>query len=497
VSVETNTGVVTVVATGSDTRSFHRPRFSPNGRLIAVAVLDRGLWRVGVVNAVNRSVRILTTDARHYFDPVFETDSTLIATAEENGILNLVRINLDGVVLGRLTNVVGAALAPEVNPEDRSVWFLALHARGWDVRSTSGAGKTGLSTRGTRLPIVLPTSPVGATRRYSPDRRWLYFPTGNVVRDGVGLGLGVVNTDPVGRYELMAQGALSLSPRSYNAPLEGALATLTTRTRLPLTLGAFAVRQGGPFWHSLRGASVSGERTHRVERFSSRLMTGGTWARVRSPLETTSGGVARWLAFGEIGLSATRYHDGKRTTGQLSLHGASGQRDRNAVQRVLGAATISSTEIPLTFTAQLGRVSADAAVERFTIGGNPATLLTPGVAAQFIVQPALPPFFVGSRLETYRLSVPLLGARVYGWAGRAYDAGTSPRLERVLGAEYSASIAAIPALGTPTARITIGAGRWLNHRTVFRQVAADPALYMSPSGKVQVYLTTQFGDWGR
>jgi hypothetical protein len=272
---------------------------------------------------------------------------------------------------------------------------------------------------------------------------------------------------------------------------------LTARRRIPATTSIFAIRQDGPFWYSLRGGSLNLETNHRVERWSSHLMLGGTVSRVRSPGDDTPPGSKRWLAFSEIGLSGSRFTQGRRTTGSLSLQLAAGERDVADIRRFIATGTITSTQIPFALTAQFGTSASDAITEQFTLGGTPPTMLPSGVLSQFIPQPALSPFFVGKHLETYKLSVPFGGARLYGWAGRVYPDRAAPRFERVVGAEWSASFVTVPVLGTPAARLTVGAGRWMNRRDVLRQVPFDPAIYVSPSGQVQFYITTQFGDWAR
>jgi hypothetical protein len=227
-------------------------------------------------------------------------------------------------------------------------------------------------------------------------------------------------------------------------------------------------------------------------------MGGASFAQVESPsIDPSFARDPRWLAFGELGASATRFRDNRRTTASASLHLSTGQHDDAGIRRFIATGTIASTELPFSFTAQIGAVETDAPTEQFTIGGTPPLMLPPGVVPQFIAQPALSPFFVGKLLETYRLSIPFGVARLYGWAGRAHDDGDSAPLERVLGLEQTWSFATVPVLGTPAARITIGAGRWMNHRAVLRQNPLDPAVYIAPGGKIQFYLTTQFGDWAR
>jgi Tol biopolymer transport system component len=497
VLVDPVTGKVQVIAAGSDVRSFYRPRYSHGGRTIAVAVHDGGFWRAGLFDVADTSLRIITTDDRNYFDVAFADDSTLVASSDEGGLLNIVKLRTDGRVVGRITSVSGAAVAPEPNAADGSVWFLSLHARGWDVRSSRGEVVATAAPAPTTPMQPFPLQPLPPTRRYSPDRKWVWFPGGSLVGDGGSVLLGLANTDPVGKLELLIQAAKSVNPRSLNAGMQGASLAITQRSITPLTLSMFAVKQDGPFWYDLRGGSLSMEMAARHERWSIRVVEGGTWSRAKSPGADEPPGAIRRLLYLDDAFSASRFREGRRTTASLSYHADEGRLGRSRIARYIATGTVSSTEMPIAFTAQRGLSETDALTEQFTLGGNPPTMLPTGVLSQYIAQPALPPFFTGKHLETYRLSVPFGGARLYGWAGRVYNAAAPP-FERILGAEWSGSLVAIPVLGTPAARATIGVGRWMNRRDALRQnpIPAAP-VFVAPSGKIQFYITTQFGDWSR
>jgi hypothetical protein len=497
VLVDAHTGAVDVAIAGTDTRSFYRPRFSPDGKTIAVAVHD-GYWRAALFDVATRALRVITSGDRNFFDVSFADDSTLLASSDENGLLNIVRLTTSGRVLGKISAVSGSAVAPEINPADGSVWFLSLHARGWDVRSTRSVPVALTAQAPTPTLHQLPAATVPPTKGYSPDRKWIYFPSGTLVRDGGSIQLNLVNTDPVGRLELLLQGAKSLSPRSYNAGMQGVSLAVTARRRIPATASVFALQRDGPFLYRLIGGALNLESTHRVERWSTRAMLGGSIGQAEgASIDPVFARAPRWLAYGELSASATRFREARRTTGAVSLHLASGQHDKADIRRFIATASVASTELPFSFTAQVGAVETDAETEQFTIGGTPPSMVPPGVLSQFVAQPALSPFFVGKLLETYRLSIPFGIARLYGWAGRAHNDGDGAPLERVLGVEQTWSFATVPVLGTPSARITVGAGRWMNQRVLLRQIPLDPAVHITPSGKIQLYITTQFGDWAR
>src|SRR5205085_970850 len=135
------------------------------------------------------------------------------------------------------------------------------------------------------------------------------------------------------------------------------------------------------------------------ERSSLRVLAGATWSRAKTPGDAAPAGSSRWLYYIDEAFSVSRFRDGRRTTASLSLQSADGKLGRIRIQRFMATGTVSSTEIPFAFSAQHGLAATDASTERFTIGGNPPTMLPTGVLSQFIAQPALSPFFTGERLQ--------------------------------------------------------------------------------------------------
>ena len=136
VLVDVQTGGVRTLAAGSDTTSFYRPRFSADGRSILASVHDRGHWSLVTVDVARGTVAGVTAGA-NFYDATYADDSTIVATTELNRIPTLVRLRLRDGALQPLAQVTGAAVGAEPNPSDRSVWFLALHSRGWDLRSAA------------------------------------------------------------------------------------------------------------------------------------------------------------------------------------------------------------------------------------------------------------------------------------------------------------------------------------------------------------------------
>jgi hypothetical protein len=489
VIVDTRTAAVRELAIGSDTRSYYRPRFSPDGRQIVVGAHDGGFWRLATIRVSDGNIRFWTPPGEDFYDGAFVDDTIVVATwnmRADGGVApTITRVTAAGAVIpiGRVT---GAAVAPEYNPADRSVWFLAMHARGWDLRSMTlpASPVASVALKPTTPLNAIPAGDVPASKPYDGRRKWIYFPGAAFIRDGGSITLGLANTDPVGKHELLVLGEKSLAAGSMSQPWEGATAMLTSRGKIRSTLGLFAAEQAGAIPRSLRGGALALELGTRRERFSLKAIAGASGARSRvitgPSLEDNA---TRLLAFADGSASATRYREGKRTTGQVGATIAYGRLGELPIGHAILRAGVTSTELPFTASALLGTSRPGNASEQLVIGGYPPTLLPPGVATHFIAMPALPATFIAKNVEAYRVSIPVGAAHLYSWAGRAGHTLREARFEYVDGLEWTGSIGAISVLGTPAAKLNLGVGRWRNP--------------VAGVGRWQGYLTTQFGDWIR
>lgn len=485
VIADARSGATRYLAIGNDTRSYYRPRFSNDGGTILVGAHDGGFWRVAAVRVADGALRFLTPAGEDFFDAAFADDSTLVATwnmrAGDAITPTIVRISATGGVMP-LARVTGAAVAPEYNAAEKSVWFLAMHARGWDVRSVPLTEANPVATPTPREPLPpLPVHDLGASTRYSGRRKWIWFPGASVADAGASVTLGLANTDPVGKLELLVLGSKSVTASATSTPWEGASATLTSRGKLRSAVAAFAVDQDRPFARNLAGGAVLSELAWRREHASVRGALGGSAARSRYVTSAAADTAARVIGFAEAAGSVTRYHDGRRTSIGMSVTTVYGRHGSSPIGHVLLAAAATSTEIPFTASATLGASLSDLAPEQFVIGGPPPTLLPPGVLTHFISMPALPPLSPGKNVEAYRVGIPLAGVQLYTWAGRAGSTLSALPFQHVDGVEWTASIGQIAVLGTPAARVSLGLGRWRNR----------PATISA--NRWQAYLTSQFG----
>jgi hypothetical protein len=220
VRIDLASGAVSVVATGSLTRVFDRPRVSPDGRWAAAAMQERGRWRIALVSLADGAVRTVDPeDGASRYDPAWVDARTLVATSELGGVANLERIPIDGGAPRPLTRVTGGAFAPEPDSARTGFYFLSLHAGGYDLDhvrpDSTPVGQVAmlspdLAPAAPPAPVhadTLPRGPVAGPFAYGPGpRRMAVLPTGGGDADGWAAGLMLGSTDPIGRLTVTGKG---------------------------------------------------------------------------------------------------------------------------------------------------------------------------------------------------------------------------------------------------------------------------------------------------
>ncbi|MBW2731555.1 MAG: PD40 domain-containing protein [Deltaproteobacteria bacterium] len=225
-------GSARVLIKGQQGEQFYRPRFSPDGKQIAVSQ-----WRPGgkrdilLIDVGNGERRYVTDDRALDMDPVFTPDGKKICfSSDRTGIFNLYCQPLTGGELMQLTNVLGGVFGAAFSPSGDRVVYVGFGVRGFDLHQmkldparflrASPYINTRRFSRG--APAVVstdfPIEPQNATSRpYSPlrtlyPRSWLF----NVGTDafGTSVGLEVSGTDVIGRHQYLLISNVSTS-RGY------------------------------------------------------------------------------------------------------------------------------------------------------------------------------------------------------------------------------------------------------------------------------------------
>jgi hypothetical protein len=125
----------------ADATQLSRPRYSPDGRWIAVSAWrpgvasgpgTRDLW---VLDARGVLLRRLGHDLAMDRGPVFTPDGrTLVFSSDRTGISNLWAVDLESEALFQVTNVLGGAFEPAVSPDGRLLAWAEHTWNGEDIR---------------------------------------------------------------------------------------------------------------------------------------------------------------------------------------------------------------------------------------------------------------------------------------------------------------------------------------------------------------------------
>jgi len=508
VAVNLEDGAIRVIAEGGPEESYYRPRVSPDGSRAVVSVHTRDGWRLRIVDlASGVSTPVAAVENVNAYDAAWHDSTSLVATTDATGVPQVERVNLTIPERRQLTAVTGAAVAPEPNPTDNSVWFLSLYYRGYDLRRVDWNGvyvvAKPVAAALTPAAAVAPTpAATFATSAPSPPRPFglaprffLWLPVPRADADGIGGELTLSSRDLIGRSAVALQGAFG-EPALWRG---GSATAEWFGTRPGIRLDAFGATQRTSslandltairFDSDLIGGDAMLDGSLLYDAWALRYRVGGSVANLgladpNAPLVprvTTT----QAIAFADLGLAAVQRGDAATLTESLSARGTLGQAFDADVRRIVATATLSLSGrgvIPLSVASTYGRTNADAPVfEQLALGGGPVSPLPVDVVPQRLAMPVLPSvIMVGSSAFTYRAALDARPLALYWWGGSTAIAGEPfTRWQRVAGVEWTQAVASIPMAGTPPVRAQIGIGESLDvpvrHRVrVYAMLVLNP-----------------------
>lgn len=119
------------MTTIADGTQFSTPRFSPDGKTLAVSVHTAGKRDLWLYGADGSPIRRLTDDMALDVQPAWSADGRwLYFTSDRSGVLNVYAIDLPEERLYRVTNAVIGAYAPSPHPSGQSLAFLSYTSMG-------------------------------------------------------------------------------------------------------------------------------------------------------------------------------------------------------------------------------------------------------------------------------------------------------------------------------------------------------------------------------
>jgi hypothetical protein len=499
VAVDLASGATRTLLRGGPSHSFYRPRLSPSGKSAVVSVAFGARWRLAsfrLEGGTSDSLRFIgPNDGANRYDPSYISADTIVVVSTRGGIANLERLDLASGTAHSLTRVTGAAVGPEYNPADRSIWFLSLYSRGYDVRRIEATAApsppivaldprlTSAAPLAAQTPTRFSTNAVTEPRRFGFGPRlfrWIPLPLADA--DGGAVGLGLVSTDVIGRSEILLVASAGDASQS-----RGAAPEFTWRgTRPSLRLNGFSAEQQPSASRSpvplsanldvrLSGGEIAADDAAQFDTWGYHYRIGASAAAAQyvgqSAAVVSTGSTTRALAFADAYASLSRRGDTWSASATVGTSGSGGKSfDRSFTRGTASVGfAVRAPGIPLisliSGTALYGATnSGSAPFEQFAIGGGPSVLLDHSLMTQRITMPALPTATsIGPTVFAYRVGLTTQPITWYLWSGSTAQSGDPFEFwHRVVGIEWSQSVGPIPFAGTPAARAQLGLGESLD-----------------------------------
>ncbi len=135
-AIWTEDGGLRRITATQDHTQYDTPRWSPDGRTIAVSVWRPGGYRdILLMDEEGRVVRELTRDRAIDIEPTWSPDGRFVLfSSDRTGIYNIFACSLEDGRLYQVTNVLAGAFHPAVTPDGRWLVFEGYRATNRDIR---------------------------------------------------------------------------------------------------------------------------------------------------------------------------------------------------------------------------------------------------------------------------------------------------------------------------------------------------------------------------
>jgi WD40-like Beta Propeller Repeat len=228
---------VTVLLSEADTQ-FNAPRWSPDGRAIAVERHRPGAEsEIVVADVSSGAVRVVASAPRtRYVTPAWRPDGRAVvvagAAADEPFNLHEIEIENQNLMRRQLTHTTGGATWPDVSPDGKTIVFVGYTVDGFDLFSMpypsnppDGALQSAVVAPVVNAPAVPAELADTNTRRYNPlptlmPTSWL--PIVETDGDRLRLGAGIAGFDVLGYHAYSAAATWRVDTPSHDggaAPL--------------------------------------------------------------------------------------------------------------------------------------------------------------------------------------------------------------------------------------------------------------------------------------
>lgn len=118
----------------NDHTQYSTPRYSPDGKHIAVSLWRDGRRNIWLLNADGSPLRQITNDVAVDIDPIFSADGQwLYFASDRTGVYNIYAVSLKSETIHQVTNVLTGAFRPSPSPANDTLIFTGYHKRGFGV----------------------------------------------------------------------------------------------------------------------------------------------------------------------------------------------------------------------------------------------------------------------------------------------------------------------------------------------------------------------------
>jgi hypothetical protein len=431
VRVDLATGVIRVIAHGSPSLAFDRPRVSRDGKTIAVAVQSGARSRVALIDEATGSMSYADPDDGAWrYEPAFLADGRLVVVSDASGIPNIEILDPQTRHACILTRVMNAAYAPEPDPAGNAIYYLRQTPASAELRHIrlDEAVDAPLDARDSALgpsaPIPLPASPppafvkgpVPVAHSYGLGPRWFsVLPGFSFSPDGNSASAMLWTSDIIGRLSVMVRGTYGTRAMWRG----GNVAAVWRGMRTPLFVdAAVADQQSGPT-SVYRGISARVETEY------------GPWAHRQhvgfalSGASVASDNGGRAMALAEYGISRVHVSDWY-VAGDARITLSGGRTASTDWTRALVDASVTlghtNGASVLRVRALYGSTSQGApAFEQFTLGGTTSPVIDRLTLSQRVLQPLMAAGTArGQRVGVLQATGPRVGpVTPFVWVGSA------------------------------------------------------------------------------
>lgn len=233
------------------------PRFSPDGRTVAISRWQRGGYRdIELVDVATGRVTPLMHDRAQDTSPVWTADGrTIYFSSDRTGIANIYAYDLSSGRLRQITNVIAGAYQPAISRDGRHLVYVGYTSYGFDLFHLD---LSGVESR--EAPAYIDDRPFsiidddiwdGPSRDYDPlETLWPRSYMIDLTSDSFGpaIGFTLQGADLAGWHRWLLRGTTGFVRGTMNVDVD------YEYRRSPLTLGVHLYRR-----ESLRGGFFVGE----------------------------------------------------------------------------------------------------------------------------------------------------------------------------------------------------------------------------------------------